>query len=114
MLRSRPGDGATASMANALETTKLRKRSGGTWALRDCALAIPTGRVVALVGPNGSGKTTLLTLLVRTNGPLFAPSWEVQDVSMEDMVLAHLSPQTRDRVPAPPLAREQHGREALK
>jgi len=54
------------------------------------------------------------TLLVRTNGPLFAPSWEVQDVSLEDMVLAYLSQQTRDRVPAQPSAREQNGREVLK
>jgi ABC-2 type transport system ATP-binding protein len=32
------------------------------WALRDCTLSVPTGRVVALVGPNGSGKTTLLNI----------------------------------------------------
>jgi len=54
------------------------------------------------------------TLLVRTNGPLFDPSWEVQDVSMEDMVLAYLGQQTRDRVPAPPSARARNGREVLK
>jgi len=54
------------------------------------------------------------TLLVRTNGPLFDPSWEAQDVSMEDMVLAYLSQQTRDRLPAPPSAREQNGSEVLK
>ena len=54
------------------------------------------------------------TLLVRTNGPLFAPSWEVQDVSMEDIVLAYLSQQAGDRVPARPSAREQDGSEVLK
>jgi len=53
------------------------------------------------------------TLLVRTNGPLFAPSWEVQEVSMEDMVLAYLSQQAGDRVQAPPSAREQDGREVF-
>jgi ABC-2 type transport system ATP-binding protein len=53
------------------------------------------------------------TLLVRTNGPLFDPSWEVQDVSMEDLVLAYLSQQAGDRVPAPQSAREQDGREVL-
>ena len=58
--------------------------------------------------------TRQTTLLVRTNGPLFDPSWEVQDVSMEDIVLAYLSQQTRDRVPVLPMAREQRGREALK
>jgi ABC-2 type transport system ATP-binding protein len=30
------------------------------------------------------------TLLVRVNGHLFDPSWEVQDVSLEDIVLAYL------------------------
>jgi len=45
---------------NAVETAGLGKRYGRTWALRDCALAIPQGRIAALVGPNGAGKTTLL------------------------------------------------------
>jgi ABC-2 type transport system ATP-binding protein len=48
----------------ALETTALSKRYGRTWALRDCSLSVPTGRIVALVGPNGAGKTTLLHLAV--------------------------------------------------
>src|SRR6266581_2227454 len=51
-------------MSNALETTRLSKRYGRTWALQDCSLALPTGRVAALVGPNGAGKTTLLHLAV--------------------------------------------------
>ncbi|HEY7348618.1 MAG TPA: ABC transporter ATP-binding protein [Ktedonobacterales bacterium] len=51
-------------MRTALETTKLSKRYGRTWALRDCTLALPAGRVAALVGPNGAGKTTLLHLAV--------------------------------------------------
>jgi ABC-2 type transport system ATP-binding protein len=54
------------------------------------------------------------TLLVRTNGPLFAPSWEVQEVSMEDIVLAYLSQQVSERLQMPPSAREQNGREVLK
>ncbi|HEX3424841.1 MAG TPA: ABC transporter ATP-binding protein [Acidimicrobiales bacterium] len=49
---------------NAIETYRLGKRYGRTWALRDCTVAIPAGRVVALVGPNGAGKTTLLQLAV--------------------------------------------------
>ena len=48
----------------ALETTGLSKRYGRTWALRDCTLRLPRGRVAALVGPNGAGKTTLLHLIV--------------------------------------------------
>jgi ABC-2 type transport system ATP-binding protein len=49
---------------NVVETSGLGKRYGGTWALRECALAIPAGHVAALVGPNGAGKTTLLNLAV--------------------------------------------------
>jgi ABC-2 type transport system ATP-binding protein len=49
-------------VSNILEATGLGKRYGRRWALRDCTLAIPAGRVVGLVGPNGAGKTTLLNL----------------------------------------------------
>lgn len=45
-----------------LEATDLGKRYGKHWALRDCTLSLPEGRIVALVGPNGAGKTTLLHL----------------------------------------------------
>lgn len=53
-------------MSIALETTNLGKRYGFSrrWALRECALSLPAGRVAALVGPNGAGKTTLLQLAV--------------------------------------------------
>src|SRR5215470_4807135 len=49
---------------NVIETSGLGKRYGRTWALKDAALAIPVGYVVALVGPNGAGKTTLLHMSV--------------------------------------------------
>jgi ABC-2 type transport system ATP-binding protein len=42
----------------------LGKRYGRRWALSDCTLEVPAGRVVGLVGPNGAGKTTLLHLAV--------------------------------------------------
>jgi ABC-2 type transport system ATP-binding protein len=47
-----------------LEATGLGKRYGRKWALSECTLAIPPGKVVGLVGPNGAGKTTLLHLSV--------------------------------------------------
>jgi ABC-2 type transport system ATP-binding protein len=49
---------------NVVEASGLGKRYGGTWVLRECTLAIPAGRVAALVGPNGAGKSTLLNLAV--------------------------------------------------
>ncbi|MBE8525264.1 ABC transporter ATP-binding protein [Amycolatopsis sp. H6(2020)] len=51
-------------MELAVEAEALGKRYGRTWALRDCALEVPAGRIAALVGPNGAGKTTLLHLAV--------------------------------------------------
>jgi ABC-2 type transport system ATP-binding protein len=47
-------------MSPALEATGLGVRYRRTWALRDCSLSVPAGRVAALVGPNGAGKTTLM------------------------------------------------------
>ena len=54
---------------NVVEASGLGKRYGGTWALRECTLEIPAGRVAALVGPNGAGKTTLLNLAVGLTAP---------------------------------------------
>jgi ABC-2 type transport system ATP-binding protein len=47
-----------------LEATGLGKRYGRKWALSECTLTVPAGKVVGLVGPNGAGKTTLLHLSV--------------------------------------------------
>jgi ABC-2 type transport system ATP-binding protein len=47
-----------------LDTRGLGKRYRSRWALRDCTLSVPAGRVAGLVGPNGAGKTTLLHLAV--------------------------------------------------
>jgi ABC-2 type transport system ATP-binding protein len=47
---------------NVIETAGLGKAYGKSWALRDCTIAIPEGRLAALVGPNGAGKTTLMNM----------------------------------------------------
>ena len=54
---------------NVIEAAGLGKRYRRTWAVRDCTLAIPPGRVAALVGPNGAGKTTLMHMTVGLTRP---------------------------------------------
>jgi ABC-2 type transport system ATP-binding protein len=61
-------------MTAVLESRGLGKRYRRRWALTDCTLSIPAGRVTGLVGPNGAGKTTLLHMatgmLVPTTGTI--------------------------------------------
>jgi ABC-2 type transport system ATP-binding protein len=49
-------------MTGVLRARGLGKRYRRRWALSDCTLDIPGGRIAGLVGPNGAGKTTLLHL----------------------------------------------------
>jgi ABC-2 type transport system ATP-binding protein len=51
-------------VTNAIEAVGLGKQYGRRWALQDCTVTIPAGRVVGLVGANGAGKTTLMHLMV--------------------------------------------------
>jgi ABC-2 type transport system ATP-binding protein len=50
-------------MIAPIQATALGKQFGRTWALRDCSIRIPAGRIAGLVGPNGAGKTTFLNLV---------------------------------------------------
>lgn len=54
---------------SVIEASGLGRRYGRTWALRDCDLTIPEGKLVALVGPNGAGKSTFLNLVVGLTSP---------------------------------------------
>ena len=51
-------------MTAVLRAEGLGKRYRRRWALSDCTLEVPAGRVVGLVGPNGAGKSTFLNLAV--------------------------------------------------
>jgi ABC-2 type transport system ATP-binding protein len=53
----------------ALRITRLAKRYGQLWGLRDCSLTVPAGAIVGLVGPNGAGKTTLLEMIIGLRTP---------------------------------------------
>ena len=61
-------DGASVTEL-AVQTTDLGKRYGQHWALRECSIEVPVGRVCGLVGANGAGKTTLLRILAGLSRP---------------------------------------------
>jgi ABC-2 type transport system ATP-binding protein len=79
-------------MTVCLEATGLGMRYRRTWALRDCTLRVPAGRITALVGPNGAGKTTLLHLamgLLRpAEGEVRVLGWNPQEDP--ELVLARI------------------------
>jgi ABC-2 type transport system ATP-binding protein len=56
-------------MTAVLAARELGKKYRHRWALSDCTLSIPSGRVAGLVGPNGAGKTTLLHLATGMAAP---------------------------------------------
>ena len=56
-------------IAQAVETNDLAKRFRSVWALQNCTVAVPDGRVSGLVGANGAGKTTLMRLLAGLSRP---------------------------------------------
>ena len=53
----------------AVETKKLTKRYGKTYALRDLDFTVDENEIMVLLGPNGSGKTTLLLILATVLKP---------------------------------------------
>ncbi|WP_424217124.1 ABC transporter ATP-binding protein (plasmid) [Streptomyces sp. BI20] len=65
-----PIDPAPVPPVAALEAVGLGRRHRRGWALRECGVRIPAGRICALVGPNGAGKSTFLSLA----GGLLAPT----------------------------------------
>src|SRR5258706_14434565 len=83
----------------ALSDCGLGKQYGDRWALRDCSLRVPAGRITGLVGPNGAGKTTLLRmavgLLEATSGEISVFGWSPTE--QPALVLARVGFVPQDR-----------------
>jgi ABC-2 type transport system ATP-binding protein len=56
-------------MNAVIQAHSLGKRYRSRWALAECTLSVPAGRIVGLVGPNGAGKSTLLNLVTGMLSP---------------------------------------------
>lgn len=54
---------------NYVELRHIEKRFGNVQASRDINIAIPRGRLAALLGPSGSGKTTILRMIAGLEHP---------------------------------------------
>ncbi len=50
----------------ALTVSRVSKRFGGVYALKEVSLTCESGEIVGLIGPNGAGKTTLLNVIAST------------------------------------------------
>ncbi len=51
-------------MNEAIVLRGVTKRFGGTAAVDDLFLTVPTGSIYGFIGPNGSGKTTTLRMIM--------------------------------------------------
>jgi ABC-2 type transport system ATP-binding protein len=85
-------------MSTVLRSAGLGKKYRRQWALSDCTLEVPAGRVVGLVGPNGAGKSTLLNLARDRVGYVGQDTPTYAGLSVADHLSlgAHLNPHWDD------------------
>ncbi|MGO1410846.1 MAG: ATP-binding cassette domain-containing protein, partial [Microbacterium sp.] len=57
------------TVPSALRLTQVTKTYGGTDAVTEIDLTVPSGAFYGLVGPNGAGKTTLLSMIAGLLSP---------------------------------------------
>jgi ATP-binding cassette, subfamily B, bacterial MsbA len=85
-----PGAAALPAFSREVKFENLSfAYDGGPTILHDINLAIPAGRVMAIVGSSGAGKTTLVNLLPRfhspTSGGLLIDGWDVREVTLRSL-----------------------------
>jgi len=61
--------GTVDGMNAVIEACGLGKRYRSRWALAECTVSVPAGRIAGLVGPNGAGKSTFLNLVTGMLSP---------------------------------------------
>ena len=65
----------------SLNVSNLTVHHGAICAINQVSLAVPTGKLAAIIGSNGAGKTTLLRTLSGLNHPTHGEiSWEGQSI----------------------------------
>ena len=88
---SSPSTGILAPLAHEVRFERVTFRYPGSEraAVRDFSLAIPAGKILALVGENGEGKTTLMKLLCRffdpTEGRILWDNVDLREVPTHEL-----------------------------
>jgi len=90
-IADRPGAATLATFSDAIrfENVSFRYAASGELTLRDIALSIRKGEVVAFVGMSGAGKSTLMDLLPRfhdvTTGRIVIDGYDARDVTQASL-----------------------------
>jgi subfamily B ATP-binding cassette protein MsbA len=90
-VEEKPGARSLAPVSREIEFDRVdfRYHGEGDYILKDIALRVPVGTMVAIVGSSGAGKTTLVDLLPRfydpQNGAIRIDGTDLRDVSLSSL-----------------------------
>lgn len=83
------GEHMAVESAYAVEIQNLSFKRGERFIFKDVSLAVPHGKVTAIMGPSGCGKTTLLNLisgqLLPTQGKVIVNNKNLPDLSRQQL-----------------------------